>query len=70
MSKYVTITDYTTGEPLAEMLINNAVWQEYMQVAQQPEGLIELADLGSILYAGTPAELDSLPASTVVFLAT
>lgn len=68
MKAMYTITRYNDGEPLADISMAPSAYDEYMRQAQQPEGLMTLSDLGSLMHNGTPEELDDLPGDTVIFL--
>jgi hypothetical protein len=57
----VTIMRNYDGEPLGETKISDEEFAQYMQAAQQPEGLIGLGNLRAILgETGVDQDLENL----------
>jgi hypothetical protein len=65
---YVTIMRYVDNEPLVETDISDEAFAEYMEAAQQPQGLIGLGALLTILGDNGDLVGDDVPNNTTVFV--
>jgi hypothetical protein len=65
---YVTIMRYVDNEPLVETDISDEAFAEYMEAALQPEGLIGLGELRTILEDDGDLLGGHVPDNTTVFV--